>query len=69
MSAQEVDEETSTSRGLAPLISIIILVVVVLGFSAYWWHIADIDTCTTSHLKISLGQPQATAGTTYMDVV
>lgn len=69
MSAQEVEEEASTNTGLAaPLISIIMLFVVVLGLSAYWWHIARLSTCTASHLKVSLGQPQGTAGTSYMDV-
>ncbi len=70
MSAEEVDEEVSTNRGLAaPLISIIMLFVVVLGLSAYWWHIADVDACTTKHLEVSLGQPRGTAGTSYMDVI
>ncbi len=70
MSAQEVEEEASVSRGLtAPLISVVMLIVVVLGLSAYWWHIARLSGCTTDHLKITLGQPQGTAGTSYMDVV
>jgi hypothetical protein len=70
MSAQEVEEEASASKGLAaPLISIIMLFVVVLGLSAYWWHIARLSTCATDHLKVSLGQPQGTAGTSYMDVI
>jgi hypothetical protein len=45
------------------------LFVVILGLSAYWWHIARLSACTTNHLKISLGQPSGTAGTSYMDVV
>jgi hypothetical protein len=70
MSVQGVEEEASTSRGLtAPLISIIMLFVVVLGLSAYWWNIARLTTCTTSRLKVSLGQPQGAAGTSYMNVV
>jgi hypothetical protein len=70
MSVQEVEEEASASRGLAaPLISTVMLFVVVLGFSAYWWHIARLSYCTTNHLRLSLGQPQGTAGTTYMDVI
>jgi hypothetical protein len=70
MNAREAEEETSTNRGIAaPLISIMMLIVVVLGLSAYWWHIADLDTCSADHLKTSLGQLQGTAGTSYADVI
>lgn len=70
MRAEEVEEESFRNRGLvAPLISVIMLFVVILGLSAYWWHITDLATCTTSHLKISLGQTQGTTGTSYMNVV
>ena len=70
MNARETEEEASTSRAVAaPLISIIMLIVIVLGFSTYWWHIAALNTCTADHLKISLGQAQGTAGTSYMDVI
>jgi hypothetical protein len=70
MNAREGDDEASISRGLvAPLISLIMLFVVVLGLSAYWWNIARLSTCTVNHLKVSLGQPQGAAGTSYMDVV
>jgi len=68
MSAQGV-EEASTGRGLAAsLVSVTVLIVVVLGLSAYWWHIAAIDACAVDHLRVSLGQPQNAAGTSYMDV-
>lgn len=68
MSAQEV-EEASTGRGLtASLISVMVLIVVVLGLSAYWWHMTSIDACAIDHLKVSLGPPQNAAGTSYMDV-
>lgn len=70
MSAQEVEDEASVSKGLtAPLISVCMLLVVILGLSAYWWNIARVQTCTASHLRMSLGQPQGAASTTYMDVV
>lgn len=70
MSAQEVEEEASINRGLAaPLISVIVCLVVILGLSAYWWHIARLSTCSAAHLSVSLGQPQGTAGTSYTDVI
>jgi hypothetical protein len=70
MSAHEIEEEASASKGLAaPLISICVLLIVVLGLSAYWWHLARLTACPIGHLGISLGQPQGAAGTTYMDVI
>jgi hypothetical protein len=70
MSAQEVEEEASATRGFAAsLISVIVLLVVLLGISAYWWRVARITTCAPDHLRLSLGQPSGTAGTTGMDAV
>lgn len=67
---QSKDEETQVSSGLAaPLIGFAILILAVLGLSAYWWNIARISDCSSSHLKLSLGQPQGTAGTSYMDMI
>src|SRR5580692_1448820 len=53
----------------APLIGIAVLVVVVLGLSAYWWRMTDVSECSSEHLNLSLQQFQGAAGTTYVNAV
>lgn len=64
------DEQTQIHSGLAaPLVGFAILILAVLGLSAYWWNIARIPSCSSGHLKLTLGQPQGAAGTSYMDAI
>jgi hypothetical protein len=71
MSVQDIEEASAPGHKnpTAPFVGIAILIVAVLGFSAYWWHIARIADCAAGHLQLSVGQPQGTAGSAYMDVI
>lgn len=70
MSAVEVQEEAMSPKGLtAPLVTVAALLVIFLGATAYWWHMARVVYCTTNNLSLSLGSAQGTAGTTYMHAV